>query len=861
MNIWLCIIVWLTVLGNVAFTQAAVDDSGRREQWAVHMQDPESGRNLSPKEAKAFAKKEGLEYKGQIGDLEGCYMFEAVVFSQSEGGPTLARRTVGDVNDILQQAHPIQRHELQIPKQRHKRELDFKKFPDPQFPRQWHLFNDGYNGVYQGHDINVMPVWARGINGSGVVVSVIDDGVDFLHPDLAANWYEAASYDFNLETTKPLPQTPEDTHGTRCAGEIAAAINDACGVGVAHGVHLSAERLISSSTTDAVEARALNYLKDVIDIYSSSWGPSDDGMALDGPGFFAQAALEEGVNKGRKGRGNIFVFASGNGGQEGDDCNFDSYANAVQTIAIGAINNMGTKPSYSELCSAHLAVTYSGGNGLYITTTDINNQCTNQHSGTSAAAPLASGMIALMLQARPELSWRDVQHLVVTTAKKNDPSDADWITNGAGLHVNHKYGFGSMDATLLVDAAQSHRLLPSPSIKLRKSSHKRIKLLPGSIERDSIEVNADDSPGLAYTEHVQVTVRIAHQQRKFIYVKLTSPSKTESVLAAPRFRDDAKDGFVDWTFMTVRAWGEKAYGTWTLSVEDVRLGDTDPYTGEPFTVGELESWILTVHGRCAEDDVVVDPNQLVSEGRTCSHSLASSRRRRATLVAAAGFVALSVTLGLMILFYRRYRRAGRIFVPLSTQSSSDDVESSPVRGFPPLKSPKSPAETSFGSILRSNFERGNNGSEPKTATASNLQRSLSIELLSIRNSRTIDNSALSPQVAVDIYDSSEDNLDRDVGDNLGRPAKDSPSKKSARLEDIRKEYWSKAGGSLARAQSTGSLHQLESLAGSQIPPRSQAKTPPPNLGAQSLSNLSRSSSTTSLMKRSASAELLKKYTD
>lgn len=209
--------------------------------------------------------------------------------------------------------------------------------------------------------------------------------------------YEEGSYDFNERTKSPLPQSRADTHGTRCAGEIAAAVNNVCGVGVAFGVRLAgvsvdtslqhftsvhlvysrasnnkttacylAQRLIANSTVDAIEAQALNYHNQDIDIYSSSWGPDDDGASLDGPGYLAQKALEKGVQEGRKGLGNIFVFASGNGGEEGDNCNFDGFANAVQTVAIGAVTNEGMRPYYGEVCSAHLAVAYSGGNGLNI---------------------------------------------------------------------------------------------------------------------------------------------------------------------------------------------------------------------------------------------------------------------------------------------------------------------------------------------------------------------------------------------------------------------------------------------------------------------------------------------------------------
>ena len=64
--------------------------------------------------------------------------------------------------------------------------------------------------------------------------------------------------------------------------------------------------------------RSLSFNPDHIDIYSSSWGPNDDGKTVDGPGRLAYRAFKNGINRGRDGKGSIFVWASGNGGRQGD---------------------------------------------------------------------------------------------------------------------------------------------------------------------------------------------------------------------------------------------------------------------------------------------------------------------------------------------------------------------------------------------------------------------------------------------------------------------------------------------------------------------------------------------------------------
>lgn len=113
-------------------------------------------------------------------------------------------------------------------------------------------------------------------------------------------------------------------HGTRCAGEVAAnAENSVCAVGVAYHSRVGGVRMLDGDVTDAVEARSLSLQSQYIHIYSASWGPDDDGKTVDGPGELATRAFIDGVTRGRGGLGSIFIWASGNGGREHDNCNCD----------------------------------------------------------------------------------------------------------------------------------------------------------------------------------------------------------------------------------------------------------------------------------------------------------------------------------------------------------------------------------------------------------------------------------------------------------------------------------------------------------------------------------------------------------
>lgn len=213
--------------------------------------------------------------------------------------------------------------------------------------------------------------------------------------------------------------TDSNRHGTRCAGEVAATANNSlCSVGIAFNAKVGGVRMLDGDVTDAVEAASLGLKPQHIDIYSASWGPDDDGKTVDGPGEMATKAFIDGVTKGRNGKGSIFIWASGNGGREQDNCNCDGYTNSIWTLSISSATEYGDIPWYSEKCSSTLATTYSSGqqNEKQVITTDLHHMCTSSHTGTSASAPLAAGIAALVLEANPNLTWRDLQHIGESTA-------------------------------------------------------------------------------------------------------------------------------------------------------------------------------------------------------------------------------------------------------------------------------------------------------------------------------------------------------------------------------------------------------------------------------------------------------------
>jgi subtilisin family serine protease/subtilisin-like proprotein convertase family protein len=492
---------------------------------------------------------------------------------------------------------------------------------DPLFGRQWHLRNTGQSGGLAGIDIDVVDVWDR-FRGNGVTIGIVDDGLEHSHPDLSQNYSAALSYDFNFHDADPEPPRFDfDDHGTACAGVAAArGFNSRGVVGAAFEATIAGLRLISLPTSDAQEADAFVFRNDAIFIKSNSWGPTDNAKILAGAGPLARAALEDAVADGRNGHGTIFVWACGNGGEVGDNANYDGYANQPQALAVGALTNTGQLASYSEQGANVVIVAPSSGGTLDITTVDRkgddgynfngntfdpvgDRDYTGEFGGTSSSAPLVAGAMALILQANPQLGWRDVREILIRTARKVVPSDPDWVNNGAGFHFNHKFGAGLIDVKAAVALAETWQNL-GPRISASREVKLGAQIIPDNNPAGVVNTFTFSESELR-VEHASVTVDIRHSRRGQVRIELESPAGTKSVLAPGRTRDIGKN-FMSWTFTSVHHWGENAAGTWKVRVIDTAAK----------TVGTIVSLKVDLAGSSFPLPIIPDGAILVTEENT-----------------------------------------------------------------------------------------------------------------------------------------------------------------------------------------------------------------------------------------------------
>ncbi|XP_064474546.1 furin-like protease 1, isoforms 1/1-X/2 isoform X2 [Ornithodoros turicata] len=547
------------------------------DQFVVHVQ---GGTRV----ARELAEKHGFSYLGNLFDDYHHLRHKRLAKRSLE--PSLQH------HKSLQQESNVHWFSQQTLKRRTKRGYRTPATPlnDARWLDMWYLNRGG------GLDMNVEEVWKKNITGRGVVVTILDDGLEKDHPDLVDNYDPQASWDMNNHDSDPQPRydmVDSNRHGTRCAGEVAAVHNNSiCSVGVAYSAGIGGVRMLDGDVTDVVEARSLSLNNQHIDVYSASWGPDDDGKTVDGPGELATRAFREGIEKGRRGLGSIFVWASGNGGRDRDNCNCDGYTNSIWTLSISSATENGLVPWYSEACSSTLATTYSSGSTgeRQIVTTDLHHSCTSTHTGTSASAPLAAGICALALEANRKLTWRDMQHIVVRTARPANLHASDWLTNGVNRNVSHSFGYGLMDAAAMVDLAKRWTTVPAQKTCMVKADPMDKMISPKSSVELKLEVNCLN---VKFLEHVQAKVTLSATRRGDLHIYLTSPAGTRSTLLAQRALDNSRSGFQAWPFMTVHSWGESPNGIWKLQVHN---------DGRYFGRASLKEWSLILYGTTEDPD-------------------------------------------------------------------------------------------------------------------------------------------------------------------------------------------------------------------------------------------------------------------
>lgn len=476
---------------------------------------------------------------------------------------------------------------------------------------------------------------------------------------------------------------------------------------------------------DTQEFAALTAHNQQIDVYSNSWGAipqqfaSVPGAQQPG-GLFGNTSLttQDGISAmqqgaagitptgakvlaGRGGLGNIYVFAAGNSNFSSELAQlfgpqYAQYAigntnNQAETasryaIVVAAVGPAGQQALYSDP-GASILVSAPGGydgagaddeNGIptssviavpddtqpsgYSYQPTYTDNGTFGMNGTSAATPHVSGVVALMLQANPNLSWRDVQQILAESASQNDPTDPGWSLNGYGytsdgaivpvdssgnyaggtplptgvtvapFHINNKYGFGEVNANNAVNLAKNWTPL-QPETNVSSGVVTVNQTIPNGVA-GGISFPVTFTGGL-HVEHVELDLNITHPARGDIQVTLTSPNGVTSVLQAARNftangLDYTLDGvlnaagtattpnanYTNWATSSVRDWGESSAGTWIVTVSDMDVNvNSQNGSGNP-QVGTLNDFTLKLFGNQDYAPIAQDFSVNAPQGQT-----------------------------------------------------------------------------------------------------------------------------------------------------------------------------------------------------------------------------------------------------
>ena len=334
--------------------------------------------------------------------------------------------------------------------------------------------------------------WELGVTGKGIIISIMDTGVDNAHPGLAGKWLGG------VDVSKPESRlTPRDGsfdaddnqgHGTSCAG-MAMGTGAPEGVynGIAPGANLVDLRIgtiFGAAPGEGPQNAYDGTLQGIdwairmndhawqgggagIDILSLSWG-NNVGGSSDGSDMYSRG-IDRLVQAGI-----IAVIAAGNAGPSNDG--FDGLGASSYAITIGATDDHNTVDRDDDNIADYSSRGPRADNNdgypydefipdVSAPGTDIisaefdrvgdgsGNSYGPRGSGTSYATPMVAGTVALMLEANPDLKdqWRLVQEILTSTAeRRGEPSAPD-----IDPFWNKDFGYGMVDAYAAVKLARA----------------------------------------------------------------------------------------------------------------------------------------------------------------------------------------------------------------------------------------------------------------------------------------------------------------------------------------------------------------------------------------------------------------------
>ena len=365
---------------------------------------------------------------------------------------------------------------------------------DPYYTNLWGLNNTGQyvngNG-YAGADIGAEAAWSVTTGSASVVVGVVDTGVDYTHPDLAANVWSnpggkgnalcaAGTHGFNAITGTCDPKD-DHYHGTHVSGTIGAVGNNGVGVvGVNWTTSIMGLKFLDSggngTTANAITAIDFAVQAKIdgvnVRVLSNSWGG----------GAFSKALLDE-INKAGE-NDTLFVASAGNDSTNNDfSPHYPANYGTPNLISVAATDNRDVLAYFSDWgpTTVHLAAP-----GVTIYSCAPNNSY-QYLSGTSMAAPHVSGTAALILANSPSLTTAQVKSAILNNVDAL-PNLTGLMTTGGRLNAARALG-ASIPPSFTLSVTPASRTLA-----LNSSTSFTVTVNPKDGFNGSVQLSASNLP-------------------------------------------------------------------------------------------------------------------------------------------------------------------------------------------------------------------------------------------------------------------------------------------------------------------------------------------------------------------------------
>ena len=531
---------------------------------------------------------------------------------------------------------------------------------DPLKNEQWYLQNTGQKSFAtgsgtEGEDLHMLNTMATNEKGTGIKVAVVDTGLEVCHPDLHENIDSGASFNFNsgdvryaerdrVSKTDPFNPGTLGDHGTAIAGIVGATESNAMGIrGIAPGTLLRGFNFLVGQTGsaffDSLGGSETEPNSTDVDVFNMSFGTSSWGD-FDADEY---RLFEFGTTELREGKGALFIKSAGNGfrrcsalrhplmQQIGCIESHADFGNRLPyLITVAALDADGLRAPYSSVGSnlwiSAPAGWYGSSKPALVTTDQVGPsrgyhvnrsyglQPSNRHSddgnyintfnGTSGAAAVTSGVVALILGANPNLHWRDVKHILANTARVVSldlpavrvavGQDVyvvrnKWQVNAAGYPFHNWFGFGALHVDQALEMVGSYE--PDSLGDLKETdwwevdgfiydevpdSNARGLVYEIPINQQHISETSFESERSAFVES---NVEVVHLNLEFaryenlsdLSVTLISPAGTESIVLSP-FNSSLslpQDWGFDLLLSSNAFYGESPAGTWQIKVVDL----------------------------------------------------------------------------------------------------------------------------------------------------------------------------------------------------------------------------------------------------------------------------------------------------